>query len=87
MRKYPSDVYRAVAKRTGTTPDEVRRILANEQDVITEMLAKGHSVTLIGFGTFYTRVRPSGTAFGHEYPERTQADFRAGAELRREVAE
>ena len=51
------------------------------------MLANGHSVTLIGFGTFYTRVRPSGTAFGHEYPERTQADFRAGAELRREVAE
>ena len=85
MRKYNSHVYRQVAKRTGITEDEARRILLNEQEVVGDMLADGHTVTLIGFGTYYTRVIPAGTAFGRPYESRAHADFRAGSGLREAV--
>ena len=82
-RLYNSTIYRRLAKQTGITEDEARRVLLNSLQVITGALAKGDSVTLVGFGTFDTDIRPAGTAFGHPYPEQRVVRFRSGSDLKR----
>ena len=58
---------------------------------ISEQLVQGKQVTLIGFGTFYTRMRKPGTLFNvrtkqkMQVPALRQAQFRPGDVLKRSV--
>jgi DNA-binding protein HU-beta len=46
-----------IAARTNNTKKAVEEMLAALTDVITEVVAKGDRVTLVGFGTFERRNR------------------------------
>lgn len=46
-----------IAARTNTTKKSVEEMLAAFTDVVTEVVAKGERVTLVGFGTFLRRDR------------------------------
>lgn len=60
-------------------------------DEITRAVVRGETVTLPGFGTFYTRMQPAGTVRHirtgrrHSVPARRVAAFRVGEVLKREV--
>lgn len=49
----------AVAEKTGITKKEAEMILTAFTDTITEALANGEKVSLVGFGTFETKTRAS----------------------------
>lgn len=46
-----------ISGRTNTTKKSVEEMLVALTDVITETVAKGERVTLVGFGTFLRRER------------------------------
>jgi DNA-binding protein HU-beta len=46
-----------IAGRTNNTKKAVEEMLAAFTDVVTEVVAKGDRVTLVGFGTFERRAR------------------------------
>ncbi len=46
-----------IAARTNNTKKAVEEMLAAFTDVVTEVVAKGDRVTLVGFGTFERRNR------------------------------
>ena len=46
-----------ISGRTNTTKKSVEEMLVALTDVITETVAKGERVTLVGFGTFLRRDR------------------------------
>ncbi len=46
-----------IAARTNTTKKSVEEMLAAFTDCVTEVVAKGDRVTLVGFGTFLRRDR------------------------------
>lgn len=49
----------AVAEKTGITKKEAENIITAFTDIVTEALAKGEKVSLVGFGTFETKTRAS----------------------------
>jgi DNA-binding protein HU-beta len=58
-RKYvnKAELAAEIAARTNNTKKAVEETLATLTDVITEVVAKGDRVTLVGFGTFERRQR------------------------------
>ncbi|RIK25233.1 MAG: hypothetical protein DCC55_40745 [Chloroflexi bacterium] len=90
---YKTELIRQVARETRLPQRVVSDVVGATQRLIAETLRAGQSVTIPGFGTFYTRKRPasrikdirSGKMIN--IPERTVAAFRVGAILKRAVAE
>lgn len=88
---YRTDLIHQVAHQTGLSPRVVADVLRASQQVIEQALAAGETVTLPGFGTFYTRQQPerrvrhiqSGKTI--RIPMHRVAAFRVGAVLKRAV--
>lgn len=88
---YKTDLVRSVAKDTRLSQRLVNDVLTGALATISQTLSRGQTVTLPGFGTFYTRQYQGGSVrsirSGETIPvaPRRQAAFRVG-ELLREAA-
>lgn len=88
---YKTTLVHRVAQRTQRPQPVVQQTLTAALDVITHALARGETVTLPGFGTFYTReqpesrVRPIRGGQPLTIPAHRVAAFRVGDVLRRQV--
>lgn len=51
------DLIQNLMKKTGHTQAEVRTIVDGVFDEISDALERGEEVKVVGFGTFFTRVR------------------------------
>lgn len=87
-----SDLITAIAESTDVTKKDSDKILSSLIDIITETLAKGDKVQIVGFGTFEVRVRkqrqgrnPS-TGKPITIPESKVPAFKAGKALKDAVA-
>lgn len=91
MHVYKNDVVRLVARDTRLSQRVVGDALNSAVKVMTEALRAGKTVTLPGFGTFYTSNRGEGTVKHirtHEtitVPARRVAGFRVGELLKKSV--
>ncbi len=52
-----SELVAAIAEKTGATKKDAENIMSATFDVISDALAKGDKVSLIGFGNFEVRER------------------------------
>jgi DNA-binding protein HU-beta len=81
-----------VADKTGMGKDVVKRVLNESLNGIVASLANGEKVQLIGFGTFYTTMRPGKvgrsmkTGQPIKIPPATVARFKAGVEIKKNLA-
>ena len=88
---YKNDIVRSVARETRLTQRVVHDALTSAMQVITQALREGKTVTLPGFGTFYTSNRGEGTVrhirTGETItvPARRVAGFRVGELLKKSV--
>jgi DNA-binding protein HU-beta len=88
---YKTDVVRRVAQETRLSQRAVRDALTSAMQVITQALKEGKTVTLPGFGTFYTSNRGEGTVRDIRtgaritVPARRVAGFRVGELLKQSV--
>jgi len=89
---HKTELVRRVAQQTRLSRRVVNDVVGASQRVIEETLRAGETVTLPGFGTFYTGQRKAGTVrhvrTGRPVavPARRVAAFRVGAVLKRAVA-
>lgn len=88
---YTTTLVQRVAQRTQRPQPAVQQTLAAALDIIAQALARGETVTLPGFGTFYTREQPPSTVRSIRggqpvtIPTHRVAAFRVGAVLKRQV--
>ena len=82
---YTSRVIQKLARKTGVSYDEARRLMHNYEDIIQDEVAKGNRVTLIGFGAFYADTWKGRRVFGTDCSDRQVARFVAGAEFKRVI--
>lgn len=88
---YKTTLIRRVAQRTQRSQPVVQQTIAAALVVIAQALARGETVTLPGFGTFYTREQPPSTVrhirSGQPLtiPAHRVAAFRVGDVLKRQV--
>ncbi|HEY8743028.1 MAG TPA: HU family DNA-binding protein [Chloroflexota bacterium] len=91
MHVYKNDVVRTVAQETQLSQRAVRDALTSTLTVIVQALQAGKTVTLPGFGTFYTSTRAAGrithirTGETITVPARRVAAFRVGELLKKSV--
>jgi len=91
MYVYKNDIVRKVAQDTRLSQRIVGDALSSAVKLITQALREGKTVTLPGFGTFYTSNRREGTVKHirtHEtikVPARRVAAFRVGELLKKSV--
>jgi DNA-binding protein HU-beta len=89
---YKTELVKRVARETRLSRRIVGDVMEAAQRVIEQSLRAGQSVTLPGFGAFYTRMRPASKVThirtGREIvvPARQIAAFRTGEVLKRAVA-
>jgi nucleoid DNA-binding protein len=91
MHLYKTDMIRKLASKHRRSQAHYQAAMTEIFEGITEQLGNGHSITLIGFGTFYARSRAeqklkdirSGKML--TVPAHHQVAFRAGNELRSAV--
>lgn len=80
-----------IAEKAGLTKADAARALEATTDSITETLAKGEKVTLVGFGTFATSKREARDGRNPRTGEtvkiaaRTAVTFKAGSKLKDSV--
>jgi DNA-binding protein HU-beta len=83
-----SDVVRHVAEETGLSRSAAGAAVNSMLSCVTDSLARGQAVSLLGFGTFGARSRPArtgrnpGTGESLEIAASTAPTFRAGKPLR-----
>ena len=83
-----SDVVRHVAEETGLTRSAAEAAVNSMLSCVAGSLARGETVSLLGFGTFGTRSRPARTGRNPrtgeslEISASTVATFKAGKPLR-----
>jgi nucleoid DNA-binding protein len=88
---YKTTLVRRVAQRTQRAQPVVQQTLTTALDIIAQALARGETVTLPGFGTFYTRQQPASSVRhirSHQpltVPAHRVAAFRVGDVLKRQV--
>ena len=88
---YKTELIRRVAKKTRYSQRAVADIMNSSISCIEDALAKGESVQIPGFGTFYTRTRAASlarhftTGQSMQVPAMHVAAFRVGALLKRAV--
>ena len=81
-----------IAAKAGLSKKDAEKALAATLEAITETLAKGDKVALVGFGTFETRTRNARTGKNPrtnepvEIPAATVPAFKAGKALKDKVA-
>ena len=86
-----TDLINNIASKSGLTKKDVETVLNGFLGEVTEALAKGEKVQLIGFGTFETRKRSSRVGrnpqTGKEIriPESVIPAFKAGNKLKEAV--
>ena len=91
MYVYKNDVVRRVAQDTRLSQRVVNDAVGSMVKTITQALREGKTVTIPGFGTFYTSNRGEGTVKHirtHEtitVPARRVAAFRVGEQLKKAV--
>ena len=82
------ELIEAVAAKAGLTKADAGRALDATIETITEALAKGDRVPLVGFGTFATSKRAARTGRNPQtgaevkIPARTAVTFKAGSALK-----
>lgn len=82
-----AELINAVAEKSGLTKADSRKALDAFMSSVTEALAGGDKVTLIGFGTFSVAERGERSGINPStkkpitIPARKTAKFKAGAEL------
>ena len=83
-----AELVTSIAEKTGLTKKDSEKALAAFVDTVTETLAKGDSIQLVGFGTFEVRQRNARTgknpATGEEIeiPASKVPAFKAGRGLK-----
>ena len=81
----------AIVKKTGFSKKDAEKALAAVTDVITEALAEGDKVQIVGFGGFEVRTRPSRVARNPRTGEQIEIEaskapvFKAGKALKDSV--
>lgn len=86
-----SELIAALAEKTGVTKAFAKLNLDAMLDIVTEQLAEGNSVSLVGFGTFEVRDRPGrtgrnpATGAAISIPASRAPAFKPGATLKKEV--
>lgn len=82
----------AISTKTGLTKKDTKAVVDAVLETITETLAKGEQVALIGFGTFSVKARNArtakvpGTDKTVDVPATTVAKFKVGKALKLKVA-
>ncbi|MGN0686596.1 MAG: HU family DNA-binding protein [Oscillospiraceae bacterium] len=82
-----------VASKSGLSKKDTEKAIAGMIDTITETLAKGDSIQLVGFGTFEVRERAARTGINPRTKEKIDIAatkvpaFKAGRALKDAVAE
>lgn len=82
----------AISTKTGLTKKDTKAVIDAALETITETLAKGEQVALIGFGTFSVKARNArtakvpGTDKTVDVPATTVAKFKVGSNLKLKVA-
>jgi len=77
----------SISEKTGLSKSKSKEVLEAVTSTITETLADGDKVTLVGFGTFTTTERPARKAMNPktseviDVPEKRVAKFKPGAAL------
>ena len=85
------DLISAMAEKANATKVATEQVLNAFIDSVSEALAKGESVQLIGFGTFKTAKRNGRTGINPQtkkaikIPAKTVAQFKAGKALSEKV--
>ena len=78
----------SVAQKTGLTRKDADKIVASVLDTITETLASGEKVSLVGFGTFEVKERAAhqginpSTGEPMQIPSSKSAVFKSGKQLK-----
>ena len=81
----------AIAEKSGLSKADAAKALKATTEAITEALAKGDTISLVGFGTFKTKKRAERTAKNPRTGEKikvaaaTVAAFKAGKALKERV--
>ena len=81
----------AIVKKTGFTKKDAEKAIAAVTDVITETLAAGEKVQIVGFGGFEVRSRPARVARNPRTGEQISIEaskapgFKAGKALKDSV--
>lgn len=76
-----------IAESAGLSKVDAKKALEAALEIITDAVKAGDKVSLIGFGTFYTTVRPARqgknprTGESITIPEKTIVKFKAGSDL------
>jgi DNA-binding protein HU-beta len=82
-----ADLVNSISQSTGMTKTKTNQVLDVITNIITETLAKGDKVTLVGFGTFTTSERKARkgrnpkTGEIIDIPAKRVAKFKAGSSL------
>jgi DNA-binding protein HU-beta len=82
----------AISKKTGSTQKDVETIISTTLAVITEAVAGGERVTLVGFGTFESRQRKEregrnpATGKTIKIPATTVPAFSAGKQFKEKIS-
>jgi DNA-binding protein HU-beta len=77
----------SISDKTGLSKSKSKEVLEAVTSTITETLAEGDKVTLVGFGTFTTTERPARKAMNPktseviDVPAKRVAKFKPGAAL------
>jgi len=86
-----TELVEAIASKSGLTKKDAGLALDATLETITEVLVKGNSIQLIGFGTFSTSKRAAregrnpSTGATMKIAESTVAKFKVGAKLKEAV--
>lgn len=88
-----TELIAAAAEQTGMSKKDTEKVLSAVLETITQTIASGEKVSLVGFGTFETKTRNARmgrnpkTKEELRIPASTAPVFKAGKALREAVAE
>ena len=88
-----AELVTSIAEKTGLTKKDSEKALAAFVDTVTETLAKGDSIQLVGFGTFEVRERAAREGINPRTKEKIEiaatkvTAFKAGRALKDAVSE
>lgn len=88
-----AELVTSIAEKTGLTKKDSEKALAAFVDTVTETLAKGDSIQLVGFGTFEVRERAAREGINPRTKEKIEIaatkvpSFKAGRALKDAVSE
>ncbi len=87
-----TELIAAVATKTGLSKKDAEKALNATLETVTEAMASGDKVQLVGFGSFETKTRAAHTGRNPrtkeamEFPAKTVPVFKAGKALKDTVA-